>query len=150
MSALEDYRAALQRLIADKTFNVPKGSAINKDTVALEAGRKRGSIKKSREEHAQLIAEIEAAAAAQNEQAKPTPTQEVEKNKALKKAAQVKLGSLKEDYELALTKIVSLEHENHILKGQIQELTEEIRRNNKIVRITEAKNARKLHPSKES
>ncbi|PXX55657.1 hypothetical protein SAMN05660489_05572 [Pseudomonas sp. LAMO17WK12:I10] len=142
MSAIEDYCAALQRLIEGKTFSVPKGSAINKDTVALEAGRKRGSIKKSREEHTQLIAKIEAAATAQHEQAKPTPAQEAEKQKALKKAAQVKLGSLKEDYELALTKIVSLVHENHMLKEQIkkltEELTEEMRRNNKVVRMSDA------------
>ncbi|MDD0998450.1 hypothetical protein M5G20_21635 [Pseudomonas sp. TNT2022 ID1044] len=137
MSAVEDYCAALQRLIEEKTLSVPKGSAINKDTVALEAGRKRGSIKKSRGEHAQLIAKIESAAAAQLEQAKLSPSQEFEKQKALKKAAQVKLKSLKEDYELALTKIVSLVHENHMLKEHIKGLTDELRRDNQIVRMAE-------------
>lgn len=39
---------------------LPKGSAINNDTVALEAGRKRGSIKKSR--HTALIEAIGLAA----------------------------------------------------------------------------------------
>ena len=48
MSALNDYYAALERLKANKPEVLPKGSAINNDTVALEAGRKRGSIKKSR------------------------------------------------------------------------------------------------------
>ena len=47
MSALNDYYAALERLKANKPIILPKGSAINNDTVALEAGRKRGSIKKS-------------------------------------------------------------------------------------------------------
>lgn len=133
MSALENYRAALHRLIEGKPHNVPKGSAINKDTVALEAGRKRGSIKKSREEHAELIAAIEAAAAAQQDKSKPTSAQDAEKQKALKKAAQEQLGSFKEDYHLALTKIVSLVHENHMLKERIKELEKAKERTNNVV-----------------
>ena len=62
MSALNDYYAALERLKANKPIVLPKGSAINNDTVAMEAGRKRGSIKKSR--HAALIEAIEQAAQA--------------------------------------------------------------------------------------
>ena len=67
MSALNEYYAALERLKANKPEVLPKGSAINNDTVAMEAGRKRGSIKKSR--HAALVAEIELATqeAGQNE-----------------------------------------------------------------------------------
>ena len=52
MSALNEYYATLERLKVNK----PKGSAINNDMVALEAGRKRGSIKKSR--HAALVEAI--------------------------------------------------------------------------------------------
>jgi hypothetical protein len=37
-----------------------KGSKVNNDNVALEAGRKRGSIKKSRESFLELIGEIAA------------------------------------------------------------------------------------------
>lgn len=133
MSAIEDYRAALHRLIKGKTQIVQMASAINKDTVALEAGRKRGSIKKSREEHSQLIVEIESAAAAQQEKLKPTPTQEVAKQKALKKGAQQQLERLKAEYELALQKIVSLVHENYMLQQRIKELTEDKRRKNKVV-----------------
>lgn len=48
MSALNEYYAALERLKVNKPTIITKGSAINNDTVALEAGRKRGSIKKSR------------------------------------------------------------------------------------------------------
>ena len=62
MSALNDYYAALERLKANKSNVLPKGSAINNDTVALEAGRKRGSIKKSR--YAALVQAIELAAQA--------------------------------------------------------------------------------------
>ncbi|MCG7602069.1 hypothetical protein MHM84_20205 [Halomonas sp. McH1-25] len=125
MSAVDNYLAALQRLIEGRPKNVPKGSAINKDTVALEAGRKRGSIKKSRAENADLIAEIEAAAAAQREASKPSASEDVQKQKALKQAAKEQLGDLKADYELALQKIVSLAQENYLLKQQISELTAE-------------------------
>ena len=44
MSALNEYYAALERLKANRPTTLPKGSAINNDTMALEAGRKRGSI----------------------------------------------------------------------------------------------------------
>jgi len=123
MSAVDNYRAALQRLIEGKPQNVPKGSGINKDTVALEAGRKRGSIKKSRAENAELIAEIEAATAAQQETAQPSASEYAQKQKALKQAVQEQLVDLKADYELALQRIVSLVQENYLLKQQISELT---------------------------
>ena len=60
MSALNEYYAALERLKTNKPTLLTKNSAINNDTVALEAGRKRGSIKKSR--HAALVQAIEQAA----------------------------------------------------------------------------------------
>lgn len=47
MSALNDYYAALERLKTNKPIILPKGSTINNDTVAMEAGRKRGSIKRA-------------------------------------------------------------------------------------------------------
>lgn len=125
MSALENYRAALHRLTNGRPQIVPEGSAINKDTVALEAGRKRGSIKKSRAENTELIAEIEAAAATQSAQLKPSAVQEVEKQKSLKKAAHGQLVSLRKDYELALSRIVSLVHENYMLKQQLIEQASE-------------------------
>lgn len=128
MSAVDNYLAALHRLIEGRPKNVPKGSAINKDTVALEAGRKRGSIKKSRADNADLIAEIEAAAAAQKEASKPSASEDVQKQKALKQAAKEQLGDLKADYEIALQKIVSLAQENYLLKQQLNELTAEKQR----------------------
>ncbi len=48
---LDEYYAALDRLKQRKT-------KINNDTVALEAGRKKGSIKKSRPQFAALIQAI--------------------------------------------------------------------------------------------
>jgi hypothetical protein len=54
--ALNDYYAALARLKQRK-------AKINNDTVALEAGRRKGSIKKSRTQFAALILDIEEAQA---------------------------------------------------------------------------------------
>ncbi|AUT76096.1 hypothetical protein C2L64_48735 [Paraburkholderia hospita] len=53
--AMTDYYAALERL------KKRKGARINNDTVAIEAGRKKGSIKKSRAQFTELIAAIDAA-----------------------------------------------------------------------------------------
>jgi len=61
MSAKEDYFAALQRLKRNQPRILPKNSLINKDSVALEAGRKRGSIRKNRDMD-DLIAAIDVAA----------------------------------------------------------------------------------------
>ena len=52
--ALSVYFEALERLVRRR-------GKINNDTVAIEAGRKKGSIKKSRPQHATLIAAIDAA-----------------------------------------------------------------------------------------
>lgn len=113
MSALNEYYAALERLKTNKPMVLPKGSAINNDTVALEAGRKRGSIKKSR--HAALIDTIEQAAkeAGQNVL---SPTQLVEQAKTKTKAVKSAYEQLEEDYEKLLEKCNSLLLENFELK----------------------------------
>lgn len=67
MNNLQEYYDALQRLKDNRPKVVPKGSKINNDTVALEAGKKRGSIKRSREVFIPLIEEIKSIQA--NEQA---------------------------------------------------------------------------------
>lgn len=59
-SQTEKYLAALERLMA-------QGKPINNDAVALEAGSGKGSIKKSRAGHAELIAAIERAAEEQRQ-----------------------------------------------------------------------------------
>ena len=79
MSAHNEYDAALERLKANKPTILPKGSAINNDTVALEAGRKRGSIKRSR--HAALVQAIELAAQ-QAGQNVLSPAQQIEQAKS--------------------------------------------------------------------
>jgi len=113
MSALNEYYAALERLKATKSTILPKGSAINNDTVALEAGRKRGSIKKSR--HAALVEAIELAAQEVGQNIL-SPTQQVEKAKSKTKAVKTDYEQLKEDYEKLLEKVNSLLLENFELR----------------------------------
>lgn len=62
---LDDYFAALERLKKGKPKHVQKGTKITNDAVALEAGRGKGSIKKSRLVFADLIAAIDKAAQVQ-------------------------------------------------------------------------------------
>lgn len=57
---LKDYFEALQRLKRGKPVNVPKGTKITNDSVSLEAGRKKGTIKKSRPIFRDLIEAIDA------------------------------------------------------------------------------------------
>lgn len=67
-SSMAEYFEALDRLNKGANKVVPKGTRITNDSVALEAGRGKGSIKKSRPVFTALIAAIEAAA---SEQAQP-------------------------------------------------------------------------------
>lgn len=55
------YFEALRRLQEDNPIVVPKGTRISNDSVSLEAARKKGSIKRSRPEFAELIAAIKEA-----------------------------------------------------------------------------------------
>jgi len=113
MSVLHEYYAALARLKANKPTVLAKNSAINNDTVALEAGRKRGSIKKSR--HAMLIEAIELAAQ-QAGQNILSPTQQIEQAKNRTKAAKSDYEQLQENYEKLLEKCNSLLLENFELR----------------------------------
>ncbi len=65
--ALGDYFAALERLRHRKPLRIAPGTRISNDAVAREAGRGKGSIKKSRAGFAELIEAIDAAAAEQTE-----------------------------------------------------------------------------------
>lgn len=64
---LESYYAALDRLKLGETLHVPAGTKITRDAVSLEAGRNKGTIKRSRPKFAELIAEIENAAEEQRQ-----------------------------------------------------------------------------------
>ena len=64
-SILTDYFEALERLKKGRPLSVPKGSKITNDNVSMEAGRRKGTIKKGRPVFKVLIDAIEAAATAQ-------------------------------------------------------------------------------------
>lgn len=119
MSALNEYYAALQRLKDNKPTVLLKGSSINNDTVALEAGRKRGSIKKSR--HAALIEAIEQAAQAAGQNVL-SPAQQIEQAKNKTKVVKSDYEQLREDYEKLLEKINSLLLENFELKQKTHQI----------------------------
>lgn len=58
---IDEYFEALERLKNNTPIRIPKGSKINNDNVSLEAGRKKGTIKKSRPAFNELIEEIKKA-----------------------------------------------------------------------------------------
>lgn len=62
MNVMQEYYDALERLEANKPIIVSFGTKITNDAVSLESGRKKGTIKKSRPQFTELIAEIELAA----------------------------------------------------------------------------------------
>lgn len=113
--ALDEYFAALERLKARKPLNVPVGTRITNDAVALEAGRGKGSIKKSRPVFAQLIAAIDQAA---EEQAAGT-------NRVRERLARTKdaAADCRRQLEAALSREVSLLREVYALKRQLAKLT---------------------------
>ncbi len=100
---LEEYFAALERLIKGQPKTVPKGSKITNDSVALEAGRGKGSIKKSRAMFADLIQAIDEAATTK---AKPGNEQKERLTKAIGKAEQCR-----RDLESSLAREISLLYE---------------------------------------
>lgn len=95
---LHDYFEALERLKCGRMVNVPKGTKINNDNVSLEAGRKKGTIKKSRPIFRDLIEAIGAAGALQ-------PPDDL---KAQLDAAKAETSKYRELWEDAMTREVSL------------------------------------------
>ncbi|MET3135062.1 hypothetical protein AAKU55_005365 [Oxalobacteraceae bacterium GrIS 1.11] len=96
---------------------VPRGTKITNDAVSLEAGRKKGSIKKSRSIFAFLIADIDRAAA---EQTSPQKTQAQIVDKAKKK-----VGDLQGELDAALGREQSLLIELFETRAALNQLTGE-------------------------
>ncbi|WP_112053167.1 MULTISPECIES: hypothetical protein [Halomonadaceae] len=107
---LSEYFAALDRLKRNKPIRVAKGSKITNDSVALEAGRKKGTIKKSRVIYSALIDEINQA----KRKSKVPDTSSAQELREAKMLAK-KYKSL---WEEALQREISLLHENHELKEE--------------------------------
>ena len=128
--ALVNLNEALNRLITNTPIRVPKGSKINNDTVALEAGLKRGAVKRSRPELAELLDNIrEAEAKRLGKEYSKKNSKIVMQNEALKLKQQLK--ELQDKYDVQLSQINSLIFENHGLKRENQFISDE--NNNKII-----------------
>jgi DNA primase large subunit len=112
---LGEYFAALERIKTGRPEIVPKGIRITNDAVALEAGRGKGSIKKSREVFADLIRAIEHSAI---EQIKPKNEQKERMNRVKSTADQ-----LRRDLEASLAREISLLHELYMTKKELAKLT---------------------------
>lgn len=112
---LEEYFAALHRLKSGQPSVVPKGTKITNNSVALEAGRSKGSIKKSRAVFSDLIQAIDDAATIQ---AKPNNEQKERLTKAKGQAAQCR-----QDLDAALAREISLLHELYETRKKLAKLT---------------------------
>lgn len=108
---VDQYFAALKRLKA-------RGAPISNDAVALEAGKGRGSIKKSRPAHVKLIEEIDEAIKQQEEvkdAVDPVPD------------LQNTITDLKRRLDQSLEREVALLNEVYDLRHQNKQLTEDNR-----------------------
>lgn len=76
---LQEYEAALQRLIENKPNILPPGSKITINNVCLEAGRGKGSIRKDRACFDQLREKTKTAAAKQKKDNSAKPNKGAEK-----------------------------------------------------------------------
>lgn len=108
---IEDYYDALERLINNEPLILPKDSKINNDTVALEAARKRGSIKKNREVFKNLITKINKACKQKN----------LEKNSYIRK-----IDKLKEEIEIYKSQYENILNRELMLYKTIKDLSNEI------------------------
>lgn len=107
---VEKYFRALRRL-------VDRGEKINNDTVALEAGSGRGSIKRSRPAYTELIAAIDLAAqeqAAAKAETDPVPVLRQEKTNLV----QLLDGALERELAL-LNEVYNLREEVRQLREQL-------------------------------
>ena len=114
-NTLTDYFDALDRIKKGKPVHVSKHIKISNDAVAVEAGRKKGSIKKSRSIFADLISAIGLAAA---EQIQNENSQFESVQKIREKAEQYR-----RELEAALAREVSLLYELYETKKQLAKIT---------------------------
>jgi hypothetical protein len=116
-SPIPEYYAALRRLQEGRPLRVARGSKITNDAVSIEAGRNKGSIKKSRAIFADLIRDIEAAALAEKD---PTRDQKAKLTRTKDLATYYRAA-----YEAALVRELSLLKELYEVKKKLESLTNE-------------------------
>lgn len=116
MSNNSHYIEALDQLVLE-------GAEINLDCVALRAGRKRGSIKRSRPGQSALVKLIDDTAS-QQRQSPVAPLVKPKKNAAKTKSrnSDDSLVTKSEIYQKALQKLVSIQFENHRLRMKVATL----------------------------
>ena len=110
------YIEALDRLVLE-------GREINLDSVALGAGRKRGSIKRGRSSQAALVKLIDDTAA-QQRSAQVAPMLKRKKPATKPKTRRLDDTAVRKSelYQKTLQKLVSIQFENHRLRMRIAEL----------------------------
>lgn len=113
--SIDDYFSALDRLKNGTSRIAPKGTRITNDAVAIEAGRRKGSIKKSRPAFANLIASIDEASASQK-----SPEKAQSERLAKAKSSSEKYRA---ELDAALGRELCLLREIVKLKKQLMELT---------------------------
>lgn len=128
-NTVKEYFAALERLKQNAPINVPKESPVNKDTVAMEAGRKRGSIRNRPGFHT-LIAEIQAA----GEQPRPKVRKRTPTNP--KQTAEIE--QLKRDLDVARSRYMSLLYLNAEMARTIRRLGGDVPKFGEVVNIVVA------------
>lgn len=114
---MDDYFAALARIVSGKPNIVPKGTRITNDAVSVEAGRGKGSIKKSRAIFSDLIFAIDKAS---EYQAKP---QNEQKERLAKARGDVSY--LRRQLEAALGREIALLQELYETRKRLAKLTGE-------------------------
>jgi len=117
-SAEDRYRQALQRLISNRPNRLARSSfTINNDTVAIEAGKKRGAIKVAR--FKDLTDDIEEA---EKKRLKKHGGEPQAQAKAKTKQAKDEKQELEDKYQKALNREVNLILKIQTLTDQINEL----------------------------
>ena len=118
----EEYYNALERLRTNKPEILSKGAyKINKDTVALEAGRKRGTIKPSREQFTDLIDEIKEVGDAYNNR----DLDKLKKAEALAARYKIARDDFQSDYHAVLNREMMLVRRLGDLEKQVIQLEAE-------------------------
>lgn len=114
-NSFSDYYEALERLKKDMPIRVPKGTKITNDAVSLEAGRGKGSIKRSRLIFSDLIVAIQSASEQQ--------ISVINVNENIVHKLKSELDQCRKELEAALAREVSLLYELYELKKEINILT---------------------------
>jgi hypothetical protein len=111
---LNDYFEALERLKKNESKVVQPGTKITNDSVALEAGRQKGSIKKSRAVFSDLILAIDEASTQQS--------QLLNKSEGKIEKAKEDVAYYKKALEESIAREVSLLNEVFELKKQLSQI----------------------------